>query len=67
MEVPAVPIIVDTDIGDDVDDTWALLFLLALKKYANIVLVSTAGKGSHRREPQLSPNYVKVLVGMTYQ
>eukprot|EP00944_MAST-04C_sp_MAST-4C-sp1_P013726 g13726.t1 len=49
MEVPAVPIIVDTDIGDDVDDTWALLFLLALKKYANIVLVSTAGKGSHRK------------------
>ena len=36
MEV-AVPIIVDTDIGD-LDDTWALLFLLALKKYANIVL-----------------------------
>ena len=49
MEVAAVPIIVDTDIGDNLDDTWALLFLLALKKYANIVLVSTAGNGNHRK------------------
>lgn len=47
MNASAVPIIIDTDIGDDVDDTWALLLLLALKKYANIVLVSTAGKGNH--------------------
>ena len=66
MEVAAVPIIVDTDIGDNLDDTWALLFLLALKKYANIVLISTAGNGNHRRELPLSPNYAKVLVGITY-
>ena len=44
-----VPIIIDTDIGDDVDDTWAIAFLLSLKHYANIILISTAGKGNHRK------------------
>ena len=38
-----VPIIIDTDIGDDVDDTWAIAFLLSLKHYANIILSTING------------------------
>ena len=65
MEVVAVPIIVDTDIGDN-SMTPVLLFLLVLKKYANIVLVLLLGMATIERELPLSPNYAKVPVEITY-
>jgi inosine-uridine nucleoside N-ribohydrolase len=48
-QINPVPIIVDTDLGDDIDDTWALAFLLSLPQYAKILLISTSGKGNHRK------------------
>ena len=49
IQINPVPIIIDTDLGDDVDDTWALAFLLSLPQYAKIILISTSGKGNHRK------------------
>ena len=35
------PIIVDTDIGDDIDDTWTLMLLLADKRFDVRMIVLT--------------------------
>lgn len=36
-----IDVIIDTDIGDDIDDTWALVFLLACKNF-NVKLISVS-------------------------
>jgi len=41
MNTPAMPVILDTDIGDDVDDTWALCMLLGSPK-VDLRLIVTA-------------------------
>ena len=37
-----VPVILDTDIGDDIDDTWALAMLLGLPKKIDLKLIVTS-------------------------
>ena len=44
----AVPVVLDTDIGSDVDDTWALLQLLACPEL-DLKLVVTTGGGTEYR------------------
>ncbi len=39
---PPVPVILDTDIGDDIDDTWALGMLLGLSRTVDLRLIVTA-------------------------
>jgi inosine-uridine nucleoside N-ribohydrolase len=43
-----VPVIFDTDIGDDIDDTWALIMLLKSPQF-DVKLVTTTCYGSHAR------------------
>eukprot|EP00929_Paragymnodinium_shiwhaense_P034419 TRINITY_DN18730_c2_g1_i2.p1 TRINITY_DN18730_c2_g1~~TRINITY_DN18730_c2_g1_i2.p1 ORF type:complete len:403 (-),score=60.66 TRINITY_DN18730_c2_g1_i2:29-1150(-) len=45
---PPLRVIVDTDIGDDIDDSWALAFLLA-SKAIDVRLVVTAGARAQER------------------
>lgn len=40
---PAVPVILDTDIGTDIDDTWALALLLALPEFDLKMVVTDHG------------------------
>lgn len=40
------PVILDTDIGDDIDDSWALAFLLRCPEL-ELKLITTAGRGHH--------------------
>ncbi len=48
MPVGAVPVILDTDIGDDIDDTWALCFLLG-RPEVDLKLVVTDYGNTERR------------------
>lgn len=41
LHISAVPVILDTDIGDDIDDTWALCMLIG-SPHADLKLVVTA-------------------------
>jgi len=41
MAAPPVPVILDTDLGDDIDDTWALAALLATPEI-DLKLITTA-------------------------
>jgi len=43
-----VPIILDTDIGDDFDDTWALVLLLKSPQFDLKLVTTTAGKAEYR-------------------
>jgi inosine-uridine nucleoside N-ribohydrolase len=45
---PAIPVILDTDIGDDIDDTWALAFLLKSPELDLKLAVGDYGKASYR-------------------
>lgn len=44
----AVPVILDTDIGDDIDDTWALLMLLRMPQLDLKLAVSDYGNAIYR-------------------
>jgi inosine-uridine nucleoside N-ribohydrolase len=44
----AVPVIFDTDIGDDIDDTWALTFLLKSPQFDVKLITTTCGKAEYR-------------------
>ena len=37
-----IPVILDTDLGSDIDDTWALAMMLGLPEYIDLKLVVTA-------------------------
>ena len=43
-----IPVIFDTDIGDDIDDTWALGFLLQSPEYEVRLIVGDNGKNLYR-------------------
>jgi len=43
-----VPIILDTDIGDDIDDTWALTMLLKSPQFDLKLVTTTTGKAEYR-------------------
>lgn len=49
-KVPAkpIPVILDTDIGDDFDDTWALLFLLKSPQFDVKLVTTSCGKAEYR-------------------
>lgn len=43
-----IPVIVDTDIGDDIDDTWALLMLLRMPQFDVKLAVGDFGNAIYR-------------------
>ncbi|MCF7668553.1 MAG: nucleoside hydrolase [Verrucomicrobia bacterium] len=43
-----IPVILDTDIGDDIDDTWALGFLLSCPEYDVKLVIGDNGKPLYR-------------------
>ena len=46
--VKKIPVILDTDIGDDIDDTWALVMLLKSPKFEVKLVTTTNGKSIYR-------------------
>ena len=42
------PVILDTDIGDDIDDTWALLMLLRMEQFDLRLAVGDFGRAQYR-------------------
>lgn len=44
----ALPVIFDTDIGDDIDDTWALVTLLKSPQFDVKLVTTTCGKAEYR-------------------
>ncbi len=47
-EMEKIPVIFDTDIGDDIDDTWALGFLLRCPEFDVKLVVGDQGKTLYR-------------------
>jgi inosine-uridine nucleoside N-ribohydrolase len=45
---PKIPVILDTDIGDDIDDTWALVMLLKSPQFELKLVTTTFGKAEYR-------------------
>jgi inosine-uridine nucleoside N-ribohydrolase len=45
---PRLPVILDTDIGDDIDDTWALAMLLRSPQLDLRLVTTTYGKAEYR-------------------
>jgi inosine-uridine nucleoside N-ribohydrolase len=43
-----IPVIFDTDIGDDIDDTWALAILLKSPEFDVKLVTTTCGKAEYR-------------------
>lgn len=43
-----IPVIFDTDIGDDIDDTWALAMLLKSREFDLKLVTTTYGKSEYR-------------------
>lgn len=43
-----IPVILDTDIGDDIDDTWALTMLLKSPEFDLRLVTTTNGKAEYR-------------------
>ncbi|MDD8027077.1 MAG: nucleoside hydrolase [Acidobacteriota bacterium] len=43
-----IPVILDTDIGDDIDDTWALVMLLKSPEFDLKLVTTTYGKAEYR-------------------
>jgi inosine-uridine nucleoside N-ribohydrolase len=46
--VEKIPVILDTDIGDDIDDTWALVVLLKSPQFDLKLVTTTFGKAEYR-------------------
>ena len=46
--VRKIPVILDTDIGDDIDDTWALAMLLKSPQFDLKLVTTTYGKAEYR-------------------
>jgi inosine-uridine nucleoside N-ribohydrolase len=47
-ETAKIPVILDTDIGDDIDDTWALVMLLRSPQLDLKLVTTTCGKAEYR-------------------
>src|SRR5262249_20755572 len=43
-----IPVILDTDIGDDIDDTWALVMLLKSPQFDVRLITTTNGQAEYR-------------------
>jgi len=43
-----IPVVFDTDIGDDIDDTWALVMLLKSPQFDVRLVTTTCGKAEYR-------------------
>jgi inosine-uridine nucleoside N-ribohydrolase len=43
-----IPVILDTDMGDDIDDTWALAYLLKSPQFDLKLVTTTFGRASYR-------------------
>jgi len=43
-----LPVMLDTDIGDDIDDTWAIAMLLKSPQFEVKLVTTTAGKAEYR-------------------
>jgi inosine-uridine nucleoside N-ribohydrolase len=43
-----IPVILETDIGDDIDDTWALVMLLKSPQFDLKLVTTTCGKSEYR-------------------
>jgi len=50
---PQIDVILDTDLGDDIDDTWALAQLLRCPEL-RLRMVLTAGHGFHEKRAQIA-------------
>jgi inosine-uridine nucleoside N-ribohydrolase len=48
QDIPRIPVIVDTDIGSDIDDTWALAMLLRCPEVDVRLVVSDTGNTKYR-------------------
>jgi inosine-uridine nucleoside N-ribohydrolase len=48
VRVKKLPVILDTDIGDDIDDTWALVMLLKSPQFDVKLITTTCGKNVYR-------------------
>ncbi|MFZ1935124.1 MAG: nucleoside hydrolase [Thermoguttaceae bacterium] len=48
VSVNKLPVILDTDIGDDIDDTWALVMLLKSPQFDVKLITTTCGKNVYR-------------------
>jgi len=48
FSAPRIPVILDTDIGDDIDDTWALVMLLKSPEFDLKLVTTTHGKAVYR-------------------
>jgi inosine-uridine nucleoside N-ribohydrolase len=48
VDAPRTPVILDTDIGDDIDDTWALVMLLRSPQLDLKLVTTTYGKAEYR-------------------
>jgi inosine-uridine nucleoside N-ribohydrolase len=48
MAAEKIPVIFDTDIGDDIDDTWALVMLLKSPQLDVKLITTTCGKAEYR-------------------
>lgn len=62
-----VPVIIDTDPGDDIDDAFALAlaFRLHRTQKINILCVTTSGKGSHDKRAGLVMRLQTAILGET--
>jgi inosine-uridine nucleoside N-ribohydrolase len=45
---PRIPVVLDSDIGDDIDDTWALAMLLKSPEFDLKLVTTTCGKSEYR-------------------
>ena len=48
VPVKKLPVILDTDIGDDMDNTWALVMLLKSPQFDVKLITTTCGKSVYR-------------------
>jgi inosine-uridine nucleoside N-ribohydrolase len=60
MEHARIQVILDTDIGDDMDDTWALALLLRMSDIFDLRLVVTGGFGHHRTRALVAAKFLTV-------
>lgn len=67
VDLGPTPVIVDTDIGDDIDDAFCiwLLFVLHQRGEVNVLCVTTSGKGSHEARAGLVMRLQRSVLGET--
>lgn len=60
-----VPVVIDTDVGDDIDDAFCLMLAFKLHRdgIINILCVTTSGKGSHDERAGLVLRLQRSILG----